>query len=85
MTEQELKERGDIYRQLVEYAPFQYFLKEMKEKQEDIRDGISECLTPGDDKLYDKGIRAGIRTTIETPAEAIKEAEQLTDKNEENS
>ena len=82
MTEEQIKERGDVYRQLVEYAPFQYFIGELQEKQDEIRDGIS---TPGDDKLYDKGIRAGIRMVIETPTEAIKEAEQLTDKNEENS
>ena len=84
MTEQELKERGDIYRQLIEYAPFQYFVREMKKEAESLKDGIAECLTPGDDRFYDKGMRAGIRMTIETPNEAIKEAEQF-DKNEENS
>ena len=82
MTEQELKERGEIYRQLIEFAPFQYLVKELQEKAEDIKDGITECLEPGKDNLYDKGMRAGIRTAIETPEIAIKESEQ---NNEENS
>lgn len=82
MTEHNLKERGEIYRQLMEFAPFQYLVKELQGKAEDIKDGITECLEPGKDSLYDKGIRAGIRLAIDIPEEAIKESEHI---NEENS
>jgi len=79
-----IKERGNIYRQLVEFEPFKYFIKEMQEKEQSMKDGIAECLTPGDDRLYDKGIRSGVRLAIETPEDAIKELEKL-EQNKENS
>jgi hypothetical protein len=79
-----IKERGQIYRQLVEFMPFRYFVEEMQNKEQSLKDGIAECLTPGDDKLYDKGTRAGIRLAIEIPEEAIKELEGL-EQNKENS
>jgi len=77
MTDKELKERAEIYRQLRDYVPFQYFINELQQRQIEIRDGIAESMTPGDDKFYDKGRRAGIRDAIELPDEAIKESEQI--------
>jgi hypothetical protein len=77
MTDKELKERAEVYRQLLDYPAFQYFMTELHQRQLEIRDGIAESITPGDDKLYDKGMRAGIRYAIELPDEAIKESEQI--------
>jgi hypothetical protein len=77
MTDEEIKKRGEIYLQLIEFSPFQYLVEEMREKSASIGETIVNDLTPGKDCLWDKGKRAGIEDVINTPLNAVKEAEQL--------
>jgi hypothetical protein len=75
MTEDELKERAEIYRQLIDYKPFLYLIEEVNGDIKDAGEGILNDNT-GNPRLYDKGIIAGKKAILQLPYEAIEEAEQ---------
>ena len=74
-TNDEIRERAAIYRQLIDFKPFQALVIEMGQDIEEIKEANVTDITS--DGLYDKGIVAGIRQVINTPINAIREAEKL--------
>ncbi len=67
----ELSELAAIYRQLVDFKPFQRLVEEMKTKIEDLKESNINNFGNIDDAT--KGIVAGIKTAIFTPHTVIKE------------
>lgn len=66
----ELKELAAIYRQLIDFKPFQRLVEEMKLKVEKLKE--SNIVNPDNDLLA-KGLVSGIREAIFTPTTVIKE------------
>lgn len=72
MTDEELKELSIIYRQLLDFIPFQRFMVEMEKEVEDLKeDNISNT----EDDLYGKGVVAGIRRAMNEPLSIVEEFE----------
>ena len=66
----ELKELAAIYRQLLDFKPFQRLIKEMEAKVDDFKEGN---INNPDNDLITKGLVSGIRTAIYEPRTVIKE------------
>ncbi len=66
----ELKELAAIYRQLLDFKPFQRLIKEMEAKVDDFKEGN---INNPDNDLITKGMVSGIRTAIYEPSSVIKE------------
>ncbi len=77
---QEIKDRGNIYKSLIEYEPFKFLQGEVKETIENTRDAIVGSTEKGEDNLYEKGILIGIGMVLDTPIDAVTEMEQLLEK-----
>lgn len=71
MTDEELKLRAEMYRQLLEYEPYRFLVKEMERDIEGLKEAITNDWV--NDRLVDKGIISGIRKVIYTPIDAIKQ------------
>ena len=65
----ELKELSIIYRQLLDFKPFQRLVEEMKKQVEEYKE---DNISNREDNLYDKGVVEGIRTAINEPLEIVK-------------
>lgn len=68
--EGDLKELAAVYRQLIEFKPFQRLVAEMKLKVENLKESNINNI---DNDLITKGIVSGIRTVIFEPNSVIEE------------
>jgi len=83
---EEQERRYETYIQLFEFKPFRTFLEELTELEQGIKDSIAECITPGDDNMFDKGRRHGILEAIDFARLIVEEYEKnKQSQNEENS
>jgi hypothetical protein len=80
MTDDELKERAAIYRQLLDFKPFQYLMNEVNKNIEEIKEEIVTDLTK--ERLCEKWMMAGMKTVLTIPLSAIREVENLNEDNE---
>jgi hypothetical protein len=80
MTEQEIKERAEIYRSLVEFKPFQYLVDEINERAEQLKEAIVSDLD--NDRIVDKAIRMGMKQVLDAPLTAIREADNIKEDSE---
>jgi hypothetical protein len=80
LSEEQEKQRAEVYLQLINYEPFLHLVKEMKETVEDKTGSVIN--TFGDTCDEDKGIIKGINQVIDTPFDVVREVK---DKQTENS
>jgi len=71
------KDRAEIYRQLVNFPPFQYLVKEIEQDIMELTIGVACDL--GDLRLVDKGRMIGMRDVITLPGYTVTAFDKQTE------